>query len=232
MTTASVSSSPAIHWTPLSRDRARKVLGATLRVLRDSSRLLDIVEVEEITSQAQLAHLVQRGTFDTDEGRTLLRERPSLFDIEPEAMRALPDGTLGREWVRFLDDNSLSLEDPRLPTPYTEDETCAYVLQRLRQSHDLWHVLLGLGTQGHEEVLVHAFALAQTGLPSSVAIVVFGAIKHMVLEGRWTTLRRDLWRAYQTGRRAQPLVAVHWERHLSEPLDDVRRSLHVTPLRA
>jgi ubiquinone biosynthesis protein Coq4 len=93
-------------------------------------------------------------------------------------------------------------------------------------------VLLGLGTRGHEEVLVHAFALAQTGMPSSVAIVAFGALKHMVLESRWECLRRDLWRAYQTGRRARPLLAVHWERHLGEPLEDVRRWLAVTPLRA
>jgi ubiquinone biosynthesis protein COQ4 len=207
-------------------------LAATLRVLRDSNRTLDIVEVEEITSQTQLAHLVQRGTFDTDEGRTLLREQPHLFDLEPDTLRALPSGTLGREWVRFLDAHSLSLADTRLPTPHTADETCAYVLQRLRQSHDLWHVLLGLGTRGHEEVLVHAFALAQTGMPSSVAIVAFGALKHMVLESRWECLRRDLWRAYQTGRRARPLLAVHWERHLGEPLEDVRRWLAVTPLRA
>lgn len=231
MTTASASS-PGIHWTPLSRDKARAVLSATARVLRDSNRTLDIVEVEEITSQAQLAHLVQHGTFDTDEGRLLLRERLHLFDLEPQTLRALPNGTLGREWVRFLDEHSLSLADARLPTPHTEDETCAYLLQRLRQSHDLWHVLLGLGTRGHEEVLVHAFALAQTGLPSSVAIIVLGALKHMVLERRWECLRRDLWRAYRTGRRARPLLAVCWERHLSEPLEDVRRWLDVTPLRA
>lgn len=232
MTSTVFATRPAIHWTHLSRERARMVLAATLRVLRDSNRTLDIVEVEEITSQAQLAHLVQRGTFDTDEGRALLREQPHLFDLDPEALRALPSGTLGRELVRFLDTHALSLADSRLPTPHTADETCAYVLQRLRQSHDLWHVLLGLGTRPHEEVLVHAFALAQTGMPSSVAIVALGALKHMVLESRWECLRRELLRAYRTGCRARPLLAVHWERHLSEPLEDVRQWLSIQPLRA
>lgn len=224
-------SSPGIHWTPLSRERARTVLTATARVLRDSTRTLDILAVEEITSQAQLAYLLQRGTFDTDEGRTLLRERPHLADLEPVMLRSLPDGTLGREWVRFLDEHGLSLATTRQPVPYTDDETQAYVLHRIRQSHDLWHTLLGLGVAGHEEVLVHSFSLAQTGLPSSVAIVVLGSLKHMVLEARWECLRRDLWRAHRIGRRARPLVAVHWERHLHEPLDDVRRWLDVTPLR-
>jgi ubiquinone biosynthesis protein COQ4 len=226
-----MASSPGVHWTPLSRERARTVLAATIRVLRDSNQTLDIVTVEEITSQAQLAHLVERGTFDTEEGRTLLRERPHLADLEPTMLRTLPEGSLGREWVRFLDDHGLTPETTKQPTPYTEDDTRAYVLHRIRQSHDLWHTLLGLGSQGHEEVLIHSFSLAQTGLPSSVAIVVLGALKHMVLEGRWECLRHDLWRAHRIGRQARPLVAVHWERHLHEPLDDVRRWLNMVPLR-
>jgi len=224
-------SSPSIHWTPLSRERARTVLAATARVLRDSNQTLDIVTVEEITSQVQLAHLVERGTFETEEGRALLSERPHLAELEPAMLRTLPEGSLGREWVRFLDDHGLTLATTKLPTPYTEDDTRAYVLHRIRQSHDLWHTLLGLGSRGHEEVLVHAFSLAQTGLPSSVAIVVLGALKHMVLEARWECLRRDLWRAHRIGRQAQPLLAVYWERHLREPLDDVRRWLNLTPLR-
>jgi ubiquinone biosynthesis protein COQ4 len=224
-------SSPSVHWTPLSRERARTVLAATARVLRDSNQTLDIVTVEEITSQVQLAHLVERGTFDSEEGRALLRDRPHLADLDPAMLRALPEGSLGREWVRFLDDHGLTLATTKQPTPYTEDDTRAYVLHRIRQSHDLWHTLLGLGSRGHEEVLVHAFSLAQTGLPSSVAIVVLGALKHMVLEARWECLRRELWRAYRIGRRAQPLLAVYWERHLHEPLDDVRRWLNVEPVR-
>jgi ubiquinone biosynthesis protein COQ4 len=227
-----LASGPGIHWTPLSSERARAVLAATGRVLRDSNRTLDILLVEEVTSQAQLAHLLQCGTFDTDEGRTLMRERPHLADLDPDMLRTLPDGSLGREWVRFLDEHGLSLAITRQPTPHTPDDACAYVLHRIRQSHDLWHTLLGLGVAGHEEVLVHAFSLAQTGLPSSVAIVSLGSLKHMVLEGRWECLRRELWRAYRIGRQARPLLAVCWERHLHEPLDDVRRWLNVTPLRA
>ena len=207
------------------------MLAATARVLRDSNQTLDIVRVEEITSQVQLAHLVERGTFDTEEGRALLREQPHLADLDPAMLRSLPEGSLGREWVRFLDDHGLTLAITKQPTPYTDDDTRAYVLHRIRQSHDLWHTLLGLGSKGHEEVLVHSFSLAQTGLPSSVAIVVLGALKHMVLEARWECLRRELWRAYRIGRQAKPLLAVYWERHLHEPLDDVRRWLNIEPLR-
>jgi ubiquinone biosynthesis protein COQ4 len=220
----------SVHWTPLDRDRARTVAECTMRVLKNSSRTLDIVTVEEITGQAQLAHLLDRGTFDTEEGRALLEDRPHLADVDTDALRAMDDGTLGREWIRFCDRHELSLALTKQPTPHTEDDDAAYVLHRIRQSHDLWHVLLGVGVRGHEEVLVHAFSLAQTGLPSSIAIVVLGALKHMVLEKRWPILRRDLYGAYRRGSRAAPLLAVYWERHLREPLTEVRARFGIEPL--
>jgi len=219
-----------MHWTPLDRRRARTVLDCTLRVLADSNQTLDIVTVEEITAQEQLVHLVSEGAFDSGEGEALLSERPHLADADLTALRELPSGTLGREWVRFLDDHDLDPSLTKQPTPYTDDDRCTYLMHRIRQSHDLWHVLIGVGTRGHEEVLVHAFSLAQTGLPSSVAIVVLGALKHMVLERRWSVLRHDVLRAYRSGARAAPLLAVYWERHLERPLDDVRAEHAIEPV--
>lgn len=214
----------------LSRAQALTVAGLIGRVLRDSNRTLDIVEAEEILGQSQLSFLVDRGVFDTDEGRALLDERPHLADADPEMLRALPAGSLGREWVEFLDRHQLDLGLTRQPTPHTRGELETYLLHRIRQSHDLWHQLLGLGVRGHEEVLVHAFSLAQTGLPSSVGIVLFGAVKHMVLERRWSCLRHDLRRAYRIGARAAPLLAVYWERYFAEPIDEVRARFNIEPL--
>lgn len=206
------------------------MLGCVKRVLADSNRTLDIVTAEEITGQAQLAHLLAEGVFDTDEGRALMATRPHLADVDMDEMRALPLGSLGRAWVDFLDNHNLSIELTKQPTPYTEDPDSAYVLHRIRQSHDLWHVLLGLGVRGHEEVLVHAFSLAQTGLPASIAIIFFGALKHMVGERRWSVLRHDVRRAYERGRHAKPLLAVHWETHMHRGLDEVRAAYGVEPI--
>lgn len=217
-----------MHWTPLDAERTRTVLGCAARVLADSNQTLDIVTVEEITAQAQLEHLVARGAFDAGEGAALLEDRPHLADADFEALRALPDGTLGREWVRFLDEHGLDAQLTKQPTPYTHDARCAYLMHRIRQSHDLWHVLIGVGTRGHEEVLVHAFSLAQTGLPPSVAIVVLGALKHMVLERRWAVLRHSVLAAHRVGVHAAPLLTVYWEKHLARPLDEVRAEYGIT----
>jgi ubiquinone biosynthesis protein COQ4 len=220
------------RWPSLDARQLRTVARCTARVLADSNRTLDIVTAEEIVAQRQLRSLIDRGLFRVDdEARELWADRPMLADVDVAALRARAPSTLGGAFARFLDRNRLDYELTRQPTPHTRDEDAAWLLHRLRQNHDLWHVLVGLGTRGHEEVLIHAFSLAQTGMPTSILIAALGGIKHIVLEKRWRELAR-LRSAYGAGRRAKPLLAVYWERHWDAPLDDVRARLGITPLRA
>jgi ubiquinone biosynthesis protein COQ4 len=194
-----------------------------VRVLADSNRTLDIVVAEELLGKDQLPHLLVRGTFDSPEGRDVLADKPDVTQTDMDYLRGLDEGTLGRTFADFQDHHGLDIRLLRQPTPYTKDPEVAYVLHRLRASHDLWHTLIGLGTQGHEEVLVHAFSLAQTGMPASVAIIALGALKHMVLEGRWDVVRRDIRRAYGIGRQASAMLGVYWERHWEDPILEVRQ---------
>jgi len=219
----------SIHLPALTREHTRTLWGCITRVLGDSNRTEDIIVAEEIASQRQLSVLAGSGLFDHGEGAELLRERPMLADTDLDSLRSLPRGTLGREFVDYLDRHRLDYELTRRPTPYTEDPDSAYLLHRIRQSHDLWHALLGLGVEGYEEVLIHAFSLAQTGFPSSVLIVGLGGVKHMVLERRWQQLRHGVRRAYALGERAAPLVPVIWERRWEQSLDEIRQQFRITP---
>lgn len=207
---------------------AYKIARATVRVLRDSTRTVEIFRVEELTSRDRLKELARARARDPAMQR-LLRERP---EIGPEIfghLRGLPGHTLGRAFVRHLDDNGLSLSPELTATRFTDDRDIAYLIRRTRQSHDVVHTLLGLGTSGHEEVLVHAFSWAQLGLPVSALIMLFGSIKHMALERRWNALSRGVYRTYRSGRQAALLLPVFWEDLWAEPLDAVRQRLGVAP---
>jgi len=208
-----------------------EALRCTVRVLADSERTQDIVTAEEIICQRRLRQLLSGGLFDqTVEGRELFADQPLLVDADLDELRALPADSLGGTFVRFLDDNRLDYGITRQKTPYTDDPDARFLLHRLRQSHDLWHALLGLGIRGHQEVLIHAFSFAQTGIASSALIVALGGLKHMVGERRWRALHPGVWRAYRAGQCADPLLAVYWERHWHEPIDEVRARYHITPI--
>ena len=216
-----------IHLGRIPADRARRVATAVYRILRDSTATDEVVIAEEITAQEQLRFWLREGIFETEEGRRLWSERPEISETNLDSLRALSDGSLGREFARFLDDQSISLAGLAQGTPFTDGEEESYLMRRIRQCHDLWHVLLGVGTQGHEEVLVHCFSVAQTGFPYSLMIISLGSLKHMVLEGRWNTLRHDTRAAWRSGANAAPILGIFWEDRWSQPLEAVRRELGI-----
>lgn len=223
-------SAPPIHIGRIPRDRLLRVGRAVVNLLRDSNRTDETVVAEEITAQAQLRYWVRNGIFEQGEGAALFRDRAEIADVSLDELRSLPEGSFGRAFASFLDDHGLSLDALRQPAPYTDGEAESYLMRRLRQCHDVWHTLVGLGTNGYEEVLVHCFSLAQTGFPASVAIIGLGSIKHMVLEGRWSVLARYTRAAYRCGRDSAPMLAAYWERRWEHPLDAVRREFGIVPM--
>jgi ubiquinone biosynthesis protein COQ4 len=204
---------------------------AIVRVMADSTRTHEIHRVEEITGRPAYRRLLARLAGDAD-GQRLLASRPELSSatVDFDALRALPASTLGGAYVRHLDDHGITADAQAAATRHVDDPDVAYLMRRFRQTHDVWHALLGLGITGHEEVVIHAFSYGQLRLPVSALVVTFGTLKHVVGERRWGVLRHSLREAYQVGRSARPLLPVVWEAEWRAPLDEVRARHGVVPL--
>ncbi|KAK9392478.1 ubiquinone biosynthesis protein COQ4 mitochondrial like [Crotalus adamanteus] len=118
----------------------------------------------ETTGSIALKNLWEQMKNDP-EGRQVLQERPRirLSTLDVAGLRGLPDGTFGREYIRFLDDNRVS-PDTRMPARFIDDEDLAYVIQRYREVHDLLHTLLGMPTNMLGECLLTASGTSWGGL--------------------------------------------------------------------
>jgi ubiquinone biosynthesis protein COQ4 len=210
---------------------AYRVGQAVVRVLGDSTKTHEIHRVEEITGRPRYRRLMAE-MKSTPEGRRLLAERPELSSdhVDYDRLRKLPATTLGGAYVRHLDDNGLSADYQAAATRHVDDPEMAYLMRRFRQTHDVWHALMGIGITGHEEVLTHWFSYGQLQLPVSALIMVFGTMKHMLLERRWDALKHSLMEAYRSGRNAASLISVCWEDLWEQPLDEVRARYNVQPL--
>lgn len=204
---------------------------AVVRVMADSGRTNEIHKVEEITGRPAYRKLLGE-MMARPGGRRLLDERPEFSSkhIDFDKLRKLPETTLGGAYVRHLDGNKITADYQAVGTAYVDDPDMSYLMRRFRQTHDVWHALLGLGITGHEEVVIHAFSWGQLRLPVSAMVVAFGSLKHIVLERRWGALRHSLREAYDAGVAAEPLLPVVWEDHWTDPLDDVRALYNVHPL--
>jgi ubiquinone biosynthesis protein COQ4 len=208
-----------------------RVAQAVVRVMSDSTKTHEIHRVEEITGRPRYRRLLEQFAA-SDDGRHLLELRPELSSdhVDFEALRTLPETSVGGAYVRHLDRNRLSADYQAAATRHVDDPDMAYLMRRFRQTHDVWHALLGLGVTGHEEVIIHWFSYGQLRLPVSAMIMVLGSLKHLVLERRWATLRHSAMEAYRAGRDAAPLLSVLWEDRWAEDLDDVRADYGIRPL--
>lgn len=167
----------------------------------------------------------------TPEGRRMLAERtpyPALFR-DCAALRALPAGTLGREYVRQLDERGIDpVELARLTEAAYEGHRFtpehAYVRDRVREAHDLVHTLSGYGIDVLGEAGVLAFTYGQTGNKGWAVLVLLNHLSTLV-RGRidgWALA----WHAWRRGRRARFLAAVDdWDRLLRLPIDEARSEL-------
>jgi ubiquinone biosynthesis protein COQ4 len=169
----------------------------------------------------------------TGSGARLLAEQPSLLSAlsDREALRALPAGSLGRRYAEFMSTEQISpgglvaasVQDAA-PDRWL-DEQHRFVGERLRDMHDLWHVVTGYGRDLLGEASLLAFTFAQTRTPGIGVIVGYALWRSRAVPAA----RRMIWQGFRRGRGAAWLPAQEWERLLAEPLEAVRERLAVGP---
>ncbi len=207
---------------PPLRQRARTVARTLGTLARDPGRLDQVLALAEAVNLPAVARAMER--IDEDPaGRALLRDQPRIDreHVDFDALRRLTDGTLGREYLRFLDDNGIT-PDVFANLPDIGDPRAAYVLLRMRQTHDLWHVLTGYLPDVRGEVLLQAFTYAQTRAPSSLLLALFGTVRWAF---RWPGQAAALRDAFARGKAAGFLPVFRWEDHWATPVTDLREQL-------
>ncbi|MBM4377343.1 MAG: hypothetical protein FJ095_19865 [Deltaproteobacteria bacterium] len=201
--------------------RARIGARALRDLLKNPDDTRQVFLIGLATSRITMPQLLTRICM-VDEGARMLKEQPAIDSahVDFAALRRLPDGTLGREYVRFLDEHKL---DPDLfHRPPGVPEIPGYIAQRLRQLHDVWHVLTGVAPNIPGEVSLQAFTYAQTGAVLSLLISLFGTLRW---SASYPTLAWDVMREYRRGKRAAFLPVVRVEELWDVPLAEVRTRL-------
>jgi ubiquinone biosynthesis protein COQ4 len=248
---ASTPYSPLPLHRPTLVERAVLSLGAAVGAFADPARGDMVAMLGELTGGPALALLRQRLLAD-EEGRALLRDRPrvriSRQDCERMA-RELPDGTLGREYARYMlahGFSSAERHEVRIAVSWGPDvegtatttggtTTTAgdggdleYILQRYREVHDFWHVLSGLPPTVLGETAVKWLEMVQTGLPMAALSALVAPLRLPQHERRLLVRSYAPWAA-RCGTASRFLLAVRYEDRLAEPLDSVRASLNFEP---
>ena len=212
-------------------------VGSALGLLNNPARgdLLSILT--QVSSGPSLPHLLTL-MRSTESGRRLLVSRPSINSetVDVDYLRGLERGKFGREWVEWLDENGVG-PDGRAEAEYMGTLEEKYLIQRYRESHDFYHVMLGMPVTQLGETVVKVFEAAQMGMPVAGLAAVGGTLRMLgsSLSGGDTNARADMtmlrtlapW-AVEVGHTASPLIAVEWEQCWERDIDALREQLGIT----
>lgn len=207
--------------------RWRHALAALAKVLADPERT-DQVLVFSVYANAGTMRDRIHLFLDDPAGRRMFDEQRMIDarSVDLDALGALPSGTLGRAYADFLRRHQLSPDVFEAPPEEIRDPAIAYVIQRLRQTHDLWHVVTGYETDPGSEIALQAFTFGQLRAPSSLVLALAGSLR----AGRVKpSLVLEVAHAMRAGSRAPSFAAFPWEDHWRTPLSAVRELLGISP---
>jgi ubiquinone biosynthesis protein COQ4 len=201
--------------------RARIALRKVMADPDDTDHVLEFLSV--VNSGSSATQRVAR-FFAAPAGQKLFDEHRTIDSrtVDLDALAALPAGTLGHAYATFLRSRGLTPEIFDAPPAGISDPRRSYVMQRMRQTHDLWHVVTGCQTDPVGELALQAFTFAQLRAPGNGLLAAAGTLRHL---RHRPGLLRDVIALYRAGTRARPLPLFAWEDHWATPLAEVRAML-------
>jgi ubiquinone biosynthesis protein COQ4 len=157
----------------------------------------------------------------------VIEEKKLLEGFSLQELAKLPSGTLGHVYAHHMITQNLNPDFYPRPDKIT-DET--YVLLRVRQTHDLWHVVTGFDTSVLGEIGLQSFMLAQIGSPVSILIVGSSILRCLFKnQERLFPLMDVVSKGWGMGREAQVLFPYDWEQAWNKDLNLVRKELDIRP---
>jgi ubiquinone biosynthesis protein Coq4 len=149
----------------------------------------------------------------------------------PAELLAMPPGSLGHAYAAwFADAGGQPLPDPVLQVGTDGDDT--WLHQRVRHTHDLWHVVCGCPPTSAGEAAMSAVNVMQLRWPGS-AMLLGADLLHRCLEGvspGTVDVGEAVAYGLELGRTSAPLLAQRWEEGWQRPLAEWRLQLGIAPV--
>ncbi len=193
----------------------------------DTTHVFKIVDaLRGDSEEAPLARMKE-----TPIGRQIIEENRSLLEVlsDRERLRALPEDSLGRTYLAFMESEGLSADG------LADASSEGYRGRRLdpemrtfttwaRDSHDLWHVLTGYGRDPLGELCLLGVLYSQINSRGTGFIASLGMLQ-VRLEYPGAPSIRAVLQGFWIGRKAESLMAQDWEALLARPFEEVRSEL-------
>ena len=215
---------------PIQPIRAARALVALVRDPQDTPQVFSIINA--LRGRSTLRRMERFRATDT--GRRLLDAPRGLLDHlnDRDRLAAMAPGTLGRTYHEFLAEEDLSAEGLATLSVNDGDERMTpderRFFHRMRDTHDLVHVMTGYGREPLGEICNLAFTFGQQGGRGIAVIAALGTLK-VARDHPGAGVAGAVREAYRRGRAAGPMVSAEWEVLLDQPVAALRARFGLGP---
>jgi ubiquinone biosynthesis protein COQ4 len=209
--------------------KAWRAMQALIADKEDTGQVFKIIDALSGSADERM----YRRFMASESGRRIAEENRDLIAVlnNRDYLKSLPEGTLGRTYHDFMAEENLTADGlvaASEEAPYRQALTASEKIfsDRMRDSHDLWHVTTGYGRDGLGELSLLAFYYAQgrnRGIGFIVLMGAYTSAKDAPKSGIWKAVREG----YRLGKKARWLPAADWEALLEKPVSEVRAILGV-----
>jgi len=223
------------HWEISKSNRRRPLVAwrAMENLLKDGEATGEVFKIIEALKGNAFTRATDR-LRASDEGDLRLAVKPDILEMleDRETLRKLPEDSLGHTYLRFVETENLSadgLMDASMEAPLqrARDEDEIWFGERLRDTHDLFHVVTGYGRDGLGEIALLEFSCTQTK-NLGIRFVVYMSNRQSKKDGNWEAIKPVMEEAHALAQNTKWFAEQDWERLLKMPLTEVREELGVT----
>ena len=224
---------PALRYRPL---KAWRHFRALVKDKENTREVFHIFEALPWKGMPQAAQAFLSG----ERGRAVLAREPSLPELldDHAALRRLPAGSVAHAYCDFMEAEGLTarglveefegyaLERPDNLIPF------APYIDRIRDTHDLLHVLTGYGRDALGEQCVLAFSYSQQPSPGFLFIAYAGGVElKRAVKGGKAPVFRAIREGQRLGKACPRVAELSIRELLAMPLDEARAKLRIAPPR-
>ncbi|MCA8969148.1 MAG: hypothetical protein KDC95_05170 [Planctomycetes bacterium] len=199
----------------------RGVLG----MLRDPEHTESVFDIEDGLRDLEATQLAVDYLDSIPSVRAMAEERYLREVPDVDQLASLRPGTLGHCYALHLRAHGF---DPDYYRKVDVESDRDYYAMRVRQTHDIWHVVTGFDPSAIGELALKSVEIAQLRRPMAAVIVAGGILRYLVKDPHdLQAMLEAVDRGFRIGSEAQPLLAEKWEEQWDEPLDSIRTRLNV-----
>ena len=149
------------------------------------------------------------------------------YDLEE--LLKLPNDSLGHVFAKHM--KHFKLDVVYYPDDIKDSKTSdiSWIRQRSRETHDVWHCILGYKPDHLGEIKISSFFLQQTNAPLPAIIVLIGILVAVIKKPHLINeLFESILEGWSDAKTSTALLEVKWEELWESPISSVRENLNLS----